>query len=177
MICNFIYTIKGVCFYAIILGEIIFRHGGRVLALRKELETYDAVIAGLNAIYKSDVASAPSSVVFTTFVPLTMPQKSNRELCIEIINKAKKFLSIREIANAAQNLHPKENGIEYYHRALSAALSHLKREGALLNTQTGKSRATTCWGLSKWLDEKGNIKSEYAPDNVVLAGNQHEDFF
>ena len=85
-----------------------------------------------------------------------------RKKIIDIIKNENRFLHVREIANIAHQF--EENiPVSIFVRKISPALSVLKNlpQTCVVNFEVADSHFNTFWGSKAWLNEEGEIKSEY----------------
>jgi len=78
------------------------------------------------------------------------------------ISKGQRFLHYSEIVQLLETIYP-EKMVDpvKFKRQISTTLSLLKKNGKLISYQKGNSKRDTYWGLDKWLDNEGQIKTEY----------------
>jgi len=80
-----------------------------------------------------------------------------------ILKNTGRFLHIRDFATEMFTL-DESLSIEKYVQKLSPVLSRMRRDGILV--KIGNSNLYTYWGLKEWLDEGGNVKPGYEPEEV-----------
>ncbi len=85
-----------------------------------------------------------------------------------ILKKENRFLHVREIASILHSIEPGSTEQEYIAK-LSPAISALKKQGAIIRVQVGKSNLNIFWGSKNWVDENGNPKEHHRYDKKQLS--------
>ena len=93
-----------------------------------------------------------------------------RKKILDIIKNEKRFLHVREIANIAHQFE-KNVPVKMFIKKISPALSVLKNlpETSLISIEVRNSHFNTFWGSRAWLNEEGEIKSEYMYNSNQLS--------
>lgn len=91
-----------------------------------------------------------------------------------VLKKKNKFLRIREIAEVLHSYEP-ETSVNEFVEKLSAPITYLKGQGAIVKVTVGKGYLNTFWGSAKWVDENGNPKPEHMYDEKQLINNNAEE--
>ncbi len=79
-----------------------------------------------------------------------------------ILRGENRFLHSREIVDIYSSRYPeKYEDRDRLARQLSAMLSIMRRDGKIVNWQIGNSLKYTFWGFQEWLNEDGNIKTNF----------------
>lgn len=127
-------------------------------ALQAALNTYEEFNHKDNSVKKDD------STVFTSKINVEIPKDSTwTEKVAFVIRDRNRFLHNHEITEALKPYYPKKTEKEVKRR-ISSVLSHALRNDlieGLTNFRFSNSPKDTVWGKKDWLDDNGEIISEY----------------
>ena len=93
-----------------------------------------------------------------------------RKKILDIIKNENRFLHVREIVNIAHQF--EENiPVSIFVKKISPALSVLKNlpQTCLVSIEVANSHFNTFWGSKAWLNEEGEIKSDYMYNSTQLS--------
>ncbi|MEQ9308016.1 MAG: hypothetical protein RLN90_01075 [Balneolaceae bacterium] len=95
---------------------------------------------------------------------------SNRNKVKLVIKSFNKFVHNRQIS---EELHAREPEIseDDWAKKVSGALSSLRQKNQLVNYAVNGYNRNTFWGSPKWLDDNGEIISDYMYDEEYLQGD------
>lgn len=93
-----------------------------------------------------------------------------RKKIIDIIKNENRFLHVREIANIAHQFE-QNIPVSIFVKKISPALSVLKNlpHTSLISIEVANSHFNTFWGSKAWLNEEGEIKSDYMYNSTQLS--------
>jgi hypothetical protein len=93
-----------------------------------------------------------------------------RKKILDIIKNENRFLHVREIANIAHQFE-QDIPVSIFVKKISPALSVLKNlpQSSLVSIEVAHSHFNTFWGSKAWLNEEGEIKSEYMYNSNQLS--------
>lgn len=93
-----------------------------------------------------------------------------RKKILDIIKNENRFLHVREIANIAHQFE-EHIPVSVFVKKISPALSVLKSLPltCLVSIEVANSHFNTFWGSKAWLNEEGEIKSEYMYNTNQLS--------
>tara|TARA_R110002051_G_scaffold321291_2_gene408557 strand:- start:915 stop:1466 length:552 start_codon:yes stop_codon:yes gene_type:complete len=92
------------------------------------------------------------------------------EKFIFILKNKSRFMKFREVAEEVVEVEGKGD-VDFLTRRLTASTRHLKLEGKIVKVSAG-GLINTFWGLSKWLDDNGNIKKGYEYDKSSVSSSR-----
>ncbi len=99
---------------------------------------------------------------------------SYKEKFVHVLKNQQKFIKFREAAEIIVEI---EGGgdVDLITRRLTASTNKLKRQGKIVKVSVG-GHANTFWGLSKWLDDDGNIESgyEFSEDSITTKSSSNK---
>lgn len=143
---------------------------------RKALLSRLTLIENLIASYRGDgnisFGMIEEKPVVQTETDKNYPLNANlQDKVFYALKKRNRFLHNREIAKEILLNEPSSTEKEIVTK-LSPLLSRLKREGVLSNVKVDGNNLSVYWGSPKWLDDKGEIKSDYKYDSSFLEDNK-----
>lgn len=170
----------------------------RKRSLLAEITSIDTLINGLKSYYSGSGSYSAKTTISATPAPFylftdkeiaenrefkekysdVLNTITNRQLCVYVIKKEGRFLHLRQIADIAQKIKPHAEGVSYYRKALSPALTKLKSLEKIVSHRVGTNNFNTFWGKFEWLDdlEYEGIKPAHFYDKEYLLENQKETY-
>ncbi len=162
--------------------EIIASLENEMKTLEKEYQENIASLKRTITILKSDkngslisipdIPGSEKKSVKTIEKPTPAKRKKNKsgrrrkgtlaDNILTSISESQRFLQNSEITQLLETIYPEkmEDPVKLK-RQISSTLSLLKKNGQLISYQKGKTKRDVYWGLAKWLDDEGQIKTEY----------------
>lgn len=124
---------------------------------------------GLLTVEKNDDQLQKSKISIDQYFAYDNSQPIRKKI-LDIIKNENRFLHVREIANIAHQFEP-NIPVTIFVKKLSPALSVLKNlpQSGLISIEVANSHFNTFWGSKAWLNEEGDIRSQYMYNSNQLS--------
>jgi hypothetical protein len=130
-----------------------------------EIETVDRLLT----IQRIDQQLQKSNMSVDQYFAYDISQPIRKKI-LDIIKNENRFLHVREIANIAHQFE-QNIPVSIFVKKISPALSVLKNlpQSSLVSIEVANSHFNTFWGSKAWLNEEGEIRSEYMYNSNQLS--------
>lgn len=91
-----------------------------------------------------------------------------RQKIVHTLKQNNRFMHIREIAGFIKEYDRSNEEIEIFINRVRAQLIPLKKDKIISSLSPDGQLRNTVWGSVKWIDDEGNIKPGFEPDQSAL---------